>query len=83
MYFVMKWDVQHCNGGLGRFFKQPDALPDRAPPKTTFDSFVMFYQWFLFEFFLVCGALPGSAGCFKKATETPNAGHRLWLKKNP
>jgi hypothetical protein len=23
------------------------------------------------------GVLQGSAGCFKKATETPNAGHRL------
>jgi hypothetical protein len=24
---------------------------------------------------IVCGASQGSAGCFKKATETPNAGH--------
>jgi hypothetical protein len=26
------------------FLKQPDALPGRAPPKNTFDSFVMFYN---------------------------------------
>jgi hypothetical protein len=26
-----------------------------------------------FLIFFFCGALPGSAGCFKKATETPNA----------
>jgi hypothetical protein len=32
---------------------------------------------FLFEFFFVWGASPGSAGCFKKATETPNAGHPI------
>jgi hypothetical protein len=26
------------------------------------------------------GALPGSAsGCFKKATQTPNAGHPIWV----
>jgi hypothetical protein len=35
----------------------------------------MFYY---FELFFVWGALPGSAGCFKKATETPNAGHPIW-----
>jgi hypothetical protein len=45
----------------------------------------------LIEFFFVWGALPDSAGCFKKVTETPNAGHRLcgiknhiwWLKYGP
>jgi hypothetical protein len=45
----------------------------------------------LIEFFFVWGALPDSAGCFKKATEIPNAGHRLcgiknhiwWLKYGP
>jgi hypothetical protein len=29
-------------------------------------------------FFFVGDALLGSAGCFKKATQTPNAGHPIW-----
>jgi hypothetical protein len=31
-----------------------------------------------FLFFFVGDALLGSAGCFKKATQTPNAGHPIW-----
>jgi hypothetical protein len=38
----------------------------------------------LLEFFFVLGALPGSAGCFKKATETetPKAGHPILYNKS-
>jgi hypothetical protein len=43
------------------FLKQPDALPGR----------------FFFEEFFLGGALPGSAGCFKKPTQIPNAGHPI------
>jgi hypothetical protein len=32
------------------------------------------------EFFL--GALPGSAGCLKKPTQIPNAGHPIYIFKN-
>jgi hypothetical protein len=35
----------------------------------------------LYYFVLGATALPGSAGCFKKATQTPNAGHRLSSEK--
>jgi hypothetical protein len=35
---------------------------------------MIFYFLFL-DFFFVWGALLGSAGCLKKATKTPNAGH--------
>jgi hypothetical protein len=40
---------------------------------TTFDSFVIFF----INDCLVLGASPGSAGCFKNATQTPNVGRRL------
>jgi hypothetical protein len=30
-----------------------------------------------FDFCFVWGASPGSAGCFNKATQTPNAGHPI------
>jgi hypothetical protein len=40
---------------------------------------------FIFKIFLrfifVYGASPGSAGCFKKVTETPNAGHPIYILK--
>jgi hypothetical protein len=75
------------------FLKQPDALPGRAPQKikiiyfwTTFDSFVIFYFLFLFfriffEEIFFWGASPGSAGCFIKPTQIPNAGHTIWFQK--
>jgi hypothetical protein len=28
------------------------------------------------------GALPGSAGCLKKPTQIPNAGHSIYIFKN-
>jgi hypothetical protein len=28
------------------------------------------------------GASPGSAGCFKKPTQIPNAGHPIYITKN-
>jgi hypothetical protein len=28
------------------------------------------------------GALPGSAGCLKKPTQLPNAGHHIYIFKN-
>jgi hypothetical protein len=34
-------------------------------------------DFYFFEFFFVSGALLGSAGCFKNATQTPNAGHPI------
>jgi hypothetical protein len=62
------------------------CLPGRAPPKNKNNIFLNYF-WFIFdvllndlyffEIFFVWGALPGSAGCLKKATETPNAGHRM------
>jgi hypothetical protein len=38
--------------------------------------FIFVYQFFWFR---NLGALPGNAGCFKKATKTPNAGHPICL----
>jgi hypothetical protein len=33
----------------------------------------------IFIFYFLRGARPGTAsGCFKKASETPNAGHPIW-----
>jgi hypothetical protein len=32
-------------------------------------------MWQKLTDFFVWGASPGTAGCFKKATQTPNAGH--------
>jgi hypothetical protein len=32
-------------------------------------------DFYFFEFLFVWGASPGSAGYFKKVTQTPNAGH--------
>jgi hypothetical protein len=30
----------------------------------------------------IWGALPGSAGCLKKPTQIPNAGHPIYIFKN-
>jgi hypothetical protein len=42
------------------------------------------FEFLLIFFCLGCFwlASPGSASCFKKATETPNAGHRLYYEKS-
>jgi hypothetical protein len=66
--------------GLGSFFETARCTAWLSAPRkiyfwTTFDSFVIFYLCFLF----VWGASPGSAGCFKKATQTPNAGHPIFI----
>jgi hypothetical protein len=86
---ALKWDVQHWGFGSLFWNSLMQCLAER-PSKNkkiyiwaTFDSFVIFYFLFLFfriflEFFFVCSASPGSAGCFKKATETPNAGHPIY-----
>jgi hypothetical protein len=37
--------------------------------------FILFYFILLLFYLFFWGASPGSAGCFKKATQTPNAGH--------
>jgi hypothetical protein len=69
------------------FLKQPDALPGRAPQKNNNYIFLNYF-WFIndfyfLEFFLnnfLGGASPGSAGCFKKPTQIPNAGHPIICK---
>jgi hypothetical protein len=37
--------------------------------------FIIFFEDFFW------GASPGSAGCFKKLTQIPNAGHPIYLAK--
>jgi hypothetical protein len=61
--------------GWVAFLKQPYALSGRAPPP---QFFFVINDLYFFEFllnFFVWVALSGRAGCFKKATQTPNAGH--------
>jgi hypothetical protein len=36
-----------------------------------------YFLEFFFEEFFLGGASPGSAGCFKKPTQIPNAGHPI------
>jgi hypothetical protein len=63
-----------------------NGMPGRVPPKN-FKNIFWNYFWFICDFLLmififynyfrifvfVWGASPGSGGCFKKATQTPNA----------
>jgi hypothetical protein len=54
----------------------------KRPKKNKKNIFELLLIQLLFVIF-VWGASPGSAGCFKNATQTPNAGHRLsWKKKS-
>jgi hypothetical protein len=45
----------------------------------TYDFNDLYFYIFLEEFFFG-GASPGSAGCFKKPTQIPNAGHPIYIK---
>jgi energy-coupling factor transporter transmembrane protein EcfT len=65
------------------FLKQPDALQRLEPQQKyifelLFIHLLFFINDFFFriflEFIFIWVALPGSAGFFKKATQTPNAG---------
>jgi hypothetical protein len=76
-------------GDLGRFFDTAwcTAWPS-APPKKRryiFELRLIHLWFFIYDFyfleifrnFFLGGALPGSAGFFKKPTQIPNAGHPI------
>jgi hypothetical protein len=71
---LTKWDVQHW--GFGSL--DADALPGRAPPNIF--ELLLIHLWFFLKnlrIYFLGGASPGSAGCFKNATQTPNARHPI------
>jgi hypothetical protein len=39
---------------------------------------ILFFLNVIFDDFFWGGASPGSAGCFKKPTQIPNAGHPIY-----
>jgi uncharacterized membrane protein len=43
--------------------------------------FIFYFFEFVFNLFFVWDASPGSAGCFKNATQTPNAVHIYKIQK--
>jgi hypothetical protein len=66
------------------FLKQPDALPCLAERptqnKNKYFKLLLIHLWFFInDFLFLFGASPGSVGCFKKATQTPKAGHPILI----
>jgi hypothetical protein len=79
LYKLFFWERSSI-GGLGHIFWKSlmHCLAER-PPKNLRNIFelLLIHLWFfindfyIFRIFLVWGASPGSAGCYKNATETP------------